>query len=144
MSGQNFQGGYTVLPPILSAQNSEEKLAVNGHSKDNNGIHVELSRDGAAKSGNSLDINSNSVDNTETEKSVSDLSTSQGTQKNGTELPQAPFSSIVQQKLLFEDRYVFRKHFFDTYKILYKQNRLNFSCPTMNDRHLALLPSVCP
>lgn len=76
MSTQTFGGGYSVLPPILSAQNSQEDLDITGKTVDINSNNVK-------KSGN---LNSNI-----------ELGARQCTQGSVVEIPSTPFSSILQQ-----------------------------------------------
>lgn len=99
MSSKSFEGGFSVLPPILSARNSEEKLAIHSNNVDVNGNSTAVNNNNVSEISNCLDKNSNSA-------SKDLISGSEGTQSNGIDLPRAPFSSILPQSLhlTFEDR----------------------------------------
>lgn len=76
MSAQTFGGGYSILPPILSAQNSQEDLDI---------------------AGKAVDINSNNVNKSGNLNSNTELGARQCTRGSVVEIPNTPFSSILQQ-----------------------------------------------
>ncbi|XP_060573290.1 WD repeat-containing protein on Y chromosome-like isoform X4 [Ruditapes philippinarum] len=81
-SVNGFDGGYSVLPPILSTSNSQENLDINSNSVDKNSNNVDKNSNNSDKN-NTSDINSNK--------------TGKGTD-DGISLPEAPFSSILQSR----------------------------------------------
>lgn len=83
----SFEGGYTVLPAIVSASNSDENLDINSNSVDINS--------------NSVDRNSNSLDSRNSEDADQNVkgNNARSPGQKATEdmvLPDAPFSSILQ------------------------------------------------
>ena len=105
MSATNFQAGYTILPPILSAQNSLEKLDGDIIVEDINGRNLDINSNSLDRNGNTVDLNGNSMYTSEsTQTTVDGLTGSHGSPRKQNGLPSAPFSSILQQSLQFEYR----------------------------------------
>lgn len=77
-SSVGFDGGYTVLPPILSASNSQENLDIIS---------------------NNVDKNSNSSDHSDSKEKTSSINSNKKQETDeGVSLPEAPFSSILQSR----------------------------------------------
>lgn len=82
MTSTQFEGGFSVLPPIISEDNYKENLDLNSNKVDKN---CSNSSRVVIKDINE-DINSNSID-------------TYGKGREGlNSLPEAPFSSILQSK----------------------------------------------